>query len=280
MGSMVVEAPLPTVSPTSRRRLLGLFGFCVVAAAIILLYLHSRRVPSESNAYPASWFMPTSQDPATLIYPIAMTTHTPEWSQFQSGDGIVITSVKGDRKGVDVGGRYLIEGIYTLASMDTARLTVSVTAKRGGIGGISPVHPEEGTSVHRGTGHFSIIATMRYPGTFHVSFNLPGGGESRGSVYFDESVAPQPASSTPLPTPNALFTTQILVGVEANGSVSVDGKGVSAEELEPLLAKAYTADANTTVLIKCDDATDPKKLGLVFDACRQAGVKKFSLQAR
>jgi hypothetical protein len=134
----------------------------------------------------------TKQIEAEFPYVIDFIPYQPPWSKFSPGDEIVITSVKGDRKHIEPDGRYLVEGTYTLVSMESAGLSLSVTAPSpSSPGAISPVHDEEGTKVARGTGRFSLSATMRYAGSFHVSFNPMGGGESRGTIYFREDTPPQ-----------------------------------------------------------------------------------------
>ena len=134
----------------------------------------------------------TKQIEAEFPYVIDFIPYQPPWSKFSPGDEIVITSVRGDRKHIEPDGRYLVEGTYTLASMESAGLSLSVTAPSpSSPGAISPVHDEEGIKVARGTGRFSLSATMRYAGSFHVSFNPMGGGESRGTIYFREDTPPQ-----------------------------------------------------------------------------------------
>jgi hypothetical protein len=155
------------------------------AAALALGYVGYRMVRMPQ-------FVPlTGTTPAEFDHPyrIPITTHTPDWSQFRPGDLIAVLSVTSDRKDIEVGGRYRIEGTYTLTSADSAGLSVSVTAPSwDSPGAHSPGHPEEGIKIRRGSGTFSLNATMRYPGTFHVSFNPVGSGESRGTVYFSKAV--------------------------------------------------------------------------------------------
>jgi hypothetical protein len=192
LGRMGVNGLEPAAVPVKSRSgiALGAAAVLVVASLGLAAYVYLRPAPRDPRVYPPQWMAPTSQDPAGLTNPIALVTSTPEWGRFQPGDSIVVSSVRGDRKNFGVGGRYLIEGDYTLASMETAGLSISVTANPGGVGGHSPAHPEEGIRVRRGTGHFVLIATMRYPGHFHVSFNAPEGGQSRGTVYFDQADPP------------------------------------------------------------------------------------------
>jgi hypothetical protein len=166
LGRMGASGLEPAAVPAKSRSgvLIAAASVLVTGLAVVAGYLYLRPVHRDSTGYPREWLVPTSQDPSGLVNPIALITHTPDWAKFQPGDSIVISSVRSDRRDFEVGGRYLIEGDYTLASMEAAGLSVSVTANRGGIGGVSPGHPEEGSLVHRGKGHFVLIATMRYPG--------------------------------------------------------------------------------------------------------------------
>jgi hypothetical protein len=131
---------------------------------------------------------PSKPGSAASAYAIAVVTKTPEWGQFQPGDSIVVSSVRSDRTNIEVGGTYLVEGSYVLSSMDSAGLSLSVTAPRPDSPGVvTPVQPVEKMTVHRGNGRFQLRATMQYPGSFHVSFNPPGSGPSRGTVYFSKA---------------------------------------------------------------------------------------------
>lgn len=197
LGRMGASGLEPAALPAKSRSgvLIAAGSVLVAALAAAAGYFYHRPVHYASHydamAYPPQWLVPTSQDRSGLLNLIAVTTHTPDWAKFQPGDSIVVLSVRSDRRDFEVGGRYLIEGDYILASMDAAGLSVSVTANQG-IGGVSPVHPEEGTLVHRGKGHFVLIATMRYPGHFHVSFNPLEGGPSRGGVYLSKVGSGEP----------------------------------------------------------------------------------------
>jgi hypothetical protein len=190
MGAPVAEDQRIAPAGTYWRNGRILLVVTAAAAALALAILGYRRL------HPPRFVPLTAVTPAEFEHPyrIPITTHTPGWGQFQPGDLIVITSVTSDQKDIEVGGRYRIKGTYTLTSIDSAGLSVSVTApSRDSPGAISPVHPEEGIQVRRGSGYFSLGATMRYPGTFHVSFNPVGGGESRGTVYFTKA---EPSTSS------------------------------------------------------------------------------------
>jgi hypothetical protein len=122
---------------------------------------------------------------------INFVTGIPDSGKFSPGDEIVITSVKGDRNHIERGGSYAVEGTYTLASMDNARLAISVIAPAPDLsdtisGAISPTNQQGGSIVSRGTGQFSLKTTVLHAGTVHVSFGPTGGGDSRGTVTISE----------------------------------------------------------------------------------------------
>jgi Biopolymer transport protein ExbD/TolR len=219
---------------------------------------------------------PSKQGSAASAYAIDVVTKTPEWGQFQPGDSIVVSSVKSDRKNIEVGGTYLVEGSYVLSSMDSAGLSLSVTAQSpDSPGAVAPVQPAEKMTVHRGNGRFRLRATMRYPGSFHVSFNPPGGGSSRGTVYFSKVGAPAPETPNPGEAP-----AQMVVSVDDGGLISLNGKTVADAQLGPLLIQAKGTDPNTTVLIKVDAATPQERISFAMDSCRKAALTRFSLQSR
>ncbi len=55
---------------------------------------------------------------------------------------------------------------------------------------------------------------------------------------------------------------------------------IAREELEPLLAQIRDYSRDVPVLISADETTPLKTLAFVMDACRKAGLNKFSLQSR
>ena len=55
---------------------------------------------------------------------------------------------------------------------------------------------------------------------------------------------------------------------------------MSDAQLVSLLKQVSEANRDIPVLIKADETTQLKKLAFVMDACRTAGLNKFSLQAR
>jgi hypothetical protein len=184
IGAPVVEvsAPVPLLKTIRLKALLICIALVVLTAASLLFLsiLHNR--PKSPPT--------TLQLRAEFPYIIEFVASTPGWGQFAPGDDIAITELRGDRKRIEQGGRYLVEGTYTLASMDRARLALSVTAPSSDSpGAIAPWYAEQMTDIARGAGHFSLRETMRYAGSFHVSFYPMGGGESRDSVCFGEGTS-------------------------------------------------------------------------------------------
>ena len=76
------------------------------------------------------------------------------------------------------------------------------------------------------------------------------------------------------------FKGSVTVGISKEGVLSVNGKVVSDAQLEELLRQVRDVDKNIPVLIRADEDTPLKKLTFVMDACRTAGLSKFSLQSR
>jgi hypothetical protein len=192
IGAPVVEVATPRPLPKTIRLKVLLICIALVAlmaaSLLFLAILHNR--PKSP---------PTAQQlGAEFPYVIDFVAYTPGWGQFAPGDAIAITALRGDRKRIEPGGKYLVEGTYTLTSMDRARLGLFVTAPtKDSPGATSPTYAEQMTDVVRGAGLFSLRETMRYAGSFHVSFYPVASGESRGTTGFEErkpgsAEAPEP----------------------------------------------------------------------------------------
>jgi hypothetical protein len=146
----------------------------LAAAALCLLAL--ARVP----AAPAATNAPSTEFPYSVAFELGD-------AEFSPGDGIVIERVTGTSLTFRQGETYCIEGTYTLASKEKAKLALSVTT----LTPISvPIDPGQSLQVEKGSGSFRLTLTMRAEGYPHISFNpLPSGGVF-GGVYFgtDKSV--------------------------------------------------------------------------------------------
>lgn len=103
-------------------------------------------------------------------------------SEFAPGDEIHITSVRGDRKHLETGGQYLLEGRYTLASAESADLAWFSTSR--GPSGPTPVTKGEHIRITKGSGNFQLKKTLLNEGWLHVSFYVDG--HSHGGIYFGE----------------------------------------------------------------------------------------------
>ena len=76
------------------------------------------------------------------------------------------------------------------------------------------------------------------------------------------------------------FKGTVTIGIDKEGVVSFNGANVTDQELLGLLEKVKEVNRDIPVLIKADETTQLKKLAFVMDACRKAGLNKFSLQSR
>ena len=76
------------------------------------------------------------------------------------------------------------------------------------------------------------------------------------------------------------FKGHVTVGIDNKGQVSVNSKDVSDEELKSILKNLAANNTDIPVLIKADETSQLKKLTFVMDACREAGLVKFTLQSR
>jgi hypothetical protein len=71
---------------------------------------------------------------------------------------------------------------------------------------------------------------------------------------------------------------EIAISVDKDGTVAVDGKTVNDAQLRAVLSHAHETDR--FVRIKVNEASQPTRMAYVMDACRKAGIDKFSLQSR
>jgi hypothetical protein len=103
-------------------------------------------------------------------------------AEFGPNDNIVITSIRGDRKHIEPGGRYLVDGSYTLSSAEDADLALHITSR--GPSGPSSIMADQHVKISRGSGVFHLKKTVRDTGWMHVSFYVDG--HSHGGIYFGE----------------------------------------------------------------------------------------------
>jgi hypothetical protein len=103
---------------------------------------------------------------------------------FSDGDQITITSVRGDRRHIEPGGSYLVEGSYMLASSDAARLALFCTTREKS--GKTPIQPGQSVKITKGSGKFHLYETNLADGWLHVSFYPDHANSHNGGVYFGE----------------------------------------------------------------------------------------------
>ncbi|MGA2244204.1 MAG: hypothetical protein ABSH48_04305 [Verrucomicrobiota bacterium] len=105
-------------------------------------------------------------------------------AQFAPGDSITIQHVQGTSDKIVVGGTYSVDGTYTLASHDEAKLAFFVTTQSSS--GPTPVDPRQQMKVKNGTGSFHLIKKMSEDGYMHVSFYPIPSGNACGGEYFGQ----------------------------------------------------------------------------------------------
>lgn len=100
---------------------------------------------------------------------------------FAPGDNITITEVRGTSDQIQIGGRYSVEGTYTLSSKDQATLGFHSTSLTNI--GPTPTEPTQTMPITNGTGSFYLVKTVSEDGYLHVSFYT---GSDFGGVYFGQ----------------------------------------------------------------------------------------------
>lgn len=81
------------------------------------------------------------------------------------------------------------------------------------------------------------------------------------------------------------FEGTVILGIGKNDALTfatdkTAPRAISRTELDGLLAQVRDVSRDVPVLIRADESTELKTLAFVMDACRKAGLNKFSLQSR
>ncbi len=81
------------------------------------------------------------------------------------------------------------------------------------------------------------------------------------------------------------FEGTVILGIGKDGELTfatdkTAPRAINREELEGLLVQVRDVSKDVPVLIRADETTELKTLAFVMDACRKAGLNKFSLQSR
>ncbi|MCC5024777.1 MAG: biopolymer transporter ExbD [Candidatus Synoicihabitans palmerolidicus] len=72
----------------------------------------------------------------------------------------------------------------------------------------------------------------------------------------------------------------VTIGVSNEGVMTFNGEVVEETQIEALLQQVRDVDRDIPVLIAADESTPLKTVAYLMDACRKAGLSKFSLQSR
>ena len=76
------------------------------------------------------------------------------------------------------------------------------------------------------------------------------------------------------------FNGPVTIGIDKEGVLTFNNKTATEEQLTSLLGQLHDQDKDIPVLIRADENTPLTKVTFVMDACRKAGLNKFSLQSR
>jgi biopolymer transport protein ExbD len=76
------------------------------------------------------------------------------------------------------------------------------------------------------------------------------------------------------------FRDAVTIGINQDGVLSFNGQVTTEGQLGGLLTRVREVNRETTVLIRADENTPLRTVAFVMDACRKAGLNKFSLQSR
>ncbi len=76
------------------------------------------------------------------------------------------------------------------------------------------------------------------------------------------------------------FKGTVTIGVNSEGDMTFNGEVVTEEQITDLLKQVRDVDRDIPVLIAADETTPLKTVAFLMDACRKAGLNKFSLQSR
>ncbi|MDB6167157.1 MAG: Biopolymer transport protein ExbD/TolR [Verrucomicrobia bacterium] len=76
------------------------------------------------------------------------------------------------------------------------------------------------------------------------------------------------------------FRGNVTISIDKNGAMTFNGKPVTDDQIQPLLAQVHNVDKDIPVLIKADVTTQLGKVTFVWDACRKNGMMKISLQSQ
>jgi len=215
-------------------------------------------------------------------------------AEFFPGDSITIESVRGTSAAIRTGEVYCVEGTYTLASRDAAELALfATTTSKIAV----PTDDTQVMRIHKGSGKFRLVKTMREEGYLHVSFYPLPSGSAFGGIYFGQGkwVLHQKGWSylnqqtkSPDYTTSRDSTTGQPSAVGANRRlyeylgepVEPPADMSAAYSKEGLIKAIHTAAQNAGVTVQrveIDDSEYPFLVGLV---CKEGDTTKVTDQLR
>jgi Domain of unknown function (DUF4159) len=153
----------------------------------------------SASAEDAGHFVMTGAD-LVAQYPYVIPLQLGRTGDWVKGDNLRVLSVRGDRPRLELGGTYLVRGVYGLAGAMEATLSLNITSPAGYM---SNHQPFQSYRIEQGYGDFALVETMTVPGAYHVSFYYPwhgGRSDSHGAIYFADlkaSSSPPPAQTVP-----------------------------------------------------------------------------------
>ena len=183
--------------------------------------------------------------------------------EFAPGDRIVITSIRGNREHIERGGRYLLNGSYTLTSAEKADLSWFITTR--GPSGATPITDAQHVIVAKGSGIFHLEKDVSDDGWMHITFYVKGhpyGGIYFGEKGFENSVL-RNKGWTDFPTAAADATPPGARGNDRAGASARSNRLIMAYLGDPVRPPANLSEAYS-----------PANLLAVFTAvCKKRGVE-------
>jgi hypothetical protein len=101
--------------------------------------------------------------------------------ELYGGDYVAITEIRGDRASFEVGGSYVVNGKYRLATQEQASLQLLITGSDEA-DGKGPVSASAQTVVSKGAGEFELKKQLKHSGSLHLTFYRLG--KPIGGIYF------------------------------------------------------------------------------------------------
>ena len=76
------------------------------------------------------------------------------------------------------------------------------------------------------------------------------------------------------------FRGNVTISINKDGAMTFNGKAVTDDQIDSLLAEVHNVDREIPVLIRADVTTQLGKVTFVWDLCRKHGMMKIALQSQ